>query len=83
MVMRIRELREAREMTQGELAERMGVDRTGVNKWESEVALPRARQLPQLFQQRSLGVLPQLAEVLGCSISELFEDPGETGPVSA
>lgn len=27
--------------------------------------------------------LPQLAEVLGCSISELFEDPGETGPVSA
>ncbi len=71
MVMRIRELREAREMTQGELAERMGVDRTGVNKWESEVALPRARQLPQL------------AEVLGCSISELFEDPGETGPVSA
>ena len=71
MVMRIRELREAREMTQGELAERMGVDRTGVNKWESEVALPRARQLPQL------------AEVLGCSISELFEDPGENGPVSA
>ena len=71
MVMRIRELREAREMTQGELAERMGVDRSGVNKWESEVALPRARQLPQL------------AEVLGCSISELFEDPGETGPVSA
>lgn len=71
MVMRIRELREAQEMTQGELAERMGVDRTGVNKWESEVALPRARQLPQL------------AEVLGCSISELFEDPGETGPVSA
>lgn len=71
MVMRIRELREAREMTQGELAERMGVDRTGVNKRESEVALPRARQLPQL------------AEVLGCSISELFEDPGETGPVSA
>ena len=71
MVMRIRELREAREMTQGELAERMGVDRTGVNKWESEVALPRARQLPQL------------AEGLGCSISELFEDPGETGPVSA
>lgn len=71
MVMRIRELREAREMTQGELAERMGVDRTGVNKWESEVALPRARQLPQL------------AEVLGCSISELFEGPGETGPVSA
>lgn len=71
MVMRIRELREARGMTQGELAERMGVDRTGVNKWESEVALPRARQLPQL------------AEVLGCSISELFEDPGETGPVSA
>ena len=71
MVMRIRELREAREMTQGELAERMGVDRTGVNKWESEVALPRARQLPQL------------ADVLGCSISELFEDPGETGPVSA
>lgn len=71
MVMAIKRKREAVEMTQQLLAERMGVAQTTISQWETEVALPRARQLPQL------------AEVLGCSISELFEDPGETGPVSA
>lgn len=71
MVMAIKRKREAAEMTQQLLAERMGVAQTTISQWETEVALPRARQLPQL------------AEVLGCSISELFEDPGETGPVSA
>ena len=71
MVMAIKRKREAAEMTQQLLAERMGVAQTTISQWETEVALPRARQLPQL------------AEVLGCSISELFEDPGETGPVTA
>lgn len=60
MVMRIREHREAKGITQRELGVMMGVDCTSVTKWETEVALPKARQLPLL------------AHVLECSIDELF-----------
>ena len=60
MIMRIKELREAAAMTQKQVADSMGVLTSAVSNWESEVALPRARQLPQL------------ARVLGCSIDELF-----------
>ena len=65
MIMRIRELREAAGKTQRQVADSMGVLTSAVSNWESEVALPRARQLPQL------------ARVLGCSIDELFA-PDET-----
>ncbi|MBR2131569.1 MAG: helix-turn-helix transcriptional regulator, partial [Oscillospiraceae bacterium] len=44
-----------------QVAESMGVLTTAVSNWESEVALPRARQLPTL------------AKVLGCTIDDLFE----------
>ena len=64
-IMRIRELREQAEITQRELGIRMGVDCTAVTKWESETALPRARQLPLL------------AQVLGCSIDELYNHDEE------
>ncbi len=67
MVMRIKELREAAELQQRQIAESMGVLQTAVSNWETEVALPRARQLPRL------------ARVLGCSIGDLFlpvEDAG-------
>lgn len=60
MVMRIREHREARGMTQRELGIKMGVDCTSVTKWETEVALPNIRQAPLL------------AHVLGVTIDELF-----------
>ena len=60
MVMRIKELRERSGMTQRELGEQIGMDCTTITKWETEVALPRSRQLPQL------------ARVLGCTIDELF-----------
>ena len=60
MVMRIRELREREHMTQQQLADRMGIIRNAVSNWESEVALPRARDLPLL------------ARVLGCEINDLF-----------
>ncbi len=64
MIMRIRELRELAGMTQQQVADSMGVLQSAVSNWESEVALPRARQLPLL------------ARVLGCSIDELFaQDP--------
>lgn len=60
MVMRIKELREARDMSQAQLANSMGVIRTAVANWESEIALPKARDLPHL------------AMVLSCSINDLF-----------
>lgn len=65
MVMRIHELRIAQEMTQRELGAEMGVDCSTVTKWETEVALPKVRDLPLL------------AKVLGCTIGELFcpEEP--------
>lgn len=59
-IMRIKAYRESAGMTQRELGTQMGVDVTSVTKWESEVALPKARDLPRL------------AQVLGCSISDLF-----------
>ena len=60
MIMRIKDLREAAGMTQKQVADTMGVLTSAVSNWESEVALPRARQLPLL------------AQVLGCSIDALF-----------
>ncbi len=59
--MRIAKLRQSKDMTQDQLAERLGVLRSVVANWETEISLPRTRQLPQL------------AAVLGCSINDLFE----------
>ena len=70
MVMRICELRHQAGMKQRELAVSMEVSRTTVTQWESEVSLPRTRQLPDL------------ARVLGCSIDELFV-PEPTSPMEA
>lgn len=67
MVMRIKEMREAAGLQQEQVAEHMGVFQSVVSNWETETALPKARELPLL------------AQVLGCSISELFvplEDAG-------
>ena len=60
MVMRIKELRRSATLTQTQLADEMGVAQNCVSGWETEVALPRTRQLPDL------------ARVLGCSIDDLF-----------
>lgn len=65
MVMRIRRLRKAAGMTQTQLATKLGLSQNSLSQWETEVVLPRTRQLPQL------------AEVLGCTIDELFENPNE------
>ena len=67
MVMRIKELREAANLQQQQVAAHMGVFQSAVSNWETEVALPKARDLPRL------------ASVLGCSIDDLFvplEDAG-------
>ena len=60
MVMRVKEAREAVSMRQADLAAAMGTTQSTVCMWETESALPRARQLPLL------------AKVLGCSINDLF-----------
>ena len=67
VVMRIKELREAAGLQQKQLAVHMAVLQSTVSNWETEVALPKARDLPLL------------ARVLGCSIDDLFvplEDVG-------
>lgn len=65
MVMRIKELREAANITQGQLAVAMGTISSSISNWESEVALPRSRDLPQL------------AKALGVKIGDLFEQEQE------
>ena len=60
MVLRVKELRTAANLTQAQLAVEMGVNQNTVSNWELEVTLPKARELPRL------------AKVLGCTISELY-----------
>lgn len=60
MVMTIQIKREALGMTQTQLGAALGVAQNVISNWETEVALPKARQLPQL------------ARVLGVTIDELF-----------
>lgn len=67
MVMRIKGLREAAGLSQLQVADSMGVVQSAVSSWESEVALPKARQLPLL------------ARVLGCTIDDLYAEDAGTG----
>lgn len=53
-------MRERAKLTQRELADVLGVERSTVAKWESGAAYPRASQLPAL------------AAALHCSIDELY-----------
>lgn len=64
-VMRIKEWRETTGMTQRQLGDAMGVDVSTVTKWETEVALPKTRDIPHL------------AQVLGCPIAALFVLPAD------
>lgn len=57
---KIRELRKAAGFTQERFAEAMGVTQSTVSQWESGRVLPDTAKLPKL------------AEVLGCSIADLF-----------
>ena len=61
MLMVIREKRKEMGLTQTELAIRAGVSQSTIAAWETEVYLPRVRDLPLL------------AKVFGCTISELFQ----------
>lgn len=67
MILRIKELRTVSHMTQTDLAEKLGTTQTVVSSWETEVALPRIRQLPAI------------AMVLGVTIGELFAEEADAG----
>ena len=56
----IRQLREARHMTQSELAEKLGVSSKTVSKWETSRGLP------------DITLLQPLAQALGVSVIELM-----------
>lgn len=56
----IKQLREARGLTQKELATRIGVERTVLTHWELGHTDPRCE------------MLPRLADALGCTIDALF-----------
>lgn len=57
---RIRELRKAQNLSQQELAAKIGVDRSTIAKWETETNCPRTDKLRQL------------AKILDCSVEELL-----------
>ena len=54
--MRIKELRLERGLGQADLARCMGVFQSAVSNWETENALPRARDLPLLAQVLGVGI---------------------------
>ena len=58
--MRVKELRVLKNLTQDELAKKMDVTRSTVAMWETGKAFPNSDKLPKL------------AEVLGCTIDELY-----------
>lgn len=60
----IRSRRKARGMSQLELAQRVGVSKVAVSRWESNDTLPTADKLPTI------------AAVLECEIEDLYD--GET-----
>lgn len=62
--MKLQELREAAGFSKSEVARRLGVDLSTVCHWERGAAVPRTDKLPAL------------ADMLGCSIDNLFgRDP--------
>ena len=63
-ILRLRKLRTSLGLSQGQLAQALGVSQNVLSMWETETVLPRTRDLPRL------------ARVLGCQIGDLFaEDP--------
>jgi transcriptional regulator with XRE-family HTH domain len=65
---RVKELRAAREITQDELAERVGVFRTYLSRIETGAANP------------TLSVIHALADALRVPVVALFEPPGSAVP---
>lgn len=60
--MKLKELRQAKKLTQIEIAKELGVSHTTVSMWETGAALPRA------------GKLIKLADILDCTVDELLKE---------
>ncbi|MDD4124688.1 MAG: helix-turn-helix transcriptional regulator [Eubacteriales bacterium] len=58
--MKIKSLRESKNLTQQQLADLVSVQRSTVSMWETGESFPRAE------------VLRRLAKILGCSVDELL-----------
>lgn len=69
--MRIKERREALGLTRVQVADRMGVSKVAVRKWETGMAMPNADKLPVL------------ADLLGCTIDALYGREPPAGDRSA
>lgn len=69
LTLRLRERREARSLTQGQVALRLGIHRSYVAKMEAGVRMP------------TLPVLWRLARYLGCSLDDLIVETPEAGEV--
>lgn len=63
--MRIRDLRKAKGITQGQLAATLNVRQSTVAMWETNQRDPQT------------SMLPRLAKALGCRIDDLFEEMDE------
>lgn len=60
--MNLKNLRMSKKLTQKQLAERLGVERTTVSMWETGNSSP------------SLEILKKIAQVLDCSIDNLVKE---------
>ena len=59
------QLREKKGMSQAQLANTLGLERSTIAKWETGTSMPRAN------------LLPKLASTLGCTVDELLRPQAE------
>lgn len=64
-MIKLREMRKKAKITQKEFAARIGAGQGTVSMWETNQSVPR------------VGMLPKIAQALGCSIQDLFPDPSQ------
>jgi transcriptional regulator with XRE-family HTH domain len=64
MLLRLGELRRLKGVSQAEMAKALHVNQTAISQWERNVYYP------------SCDKLPEIAQLLGCTIDELFEEAG-------
>lgn len=64
-MLKIKAIREKLNLSQDELAKKIGVSQSSVAKWENCDNNPRCN------------LLPKIASILGCSVDELLQDEKE------
>lgn len=67
----LKRIRQSRGMSMEELGKAVGVSRQVVSAWELGIYWPKASSLPRI------------AEVLGCTIDELFRDTSQSAAPAA